>query len=303
MYCANCGNKIIDTASFCPYCGTPVEKPGQTAQAQNQFNPGQTTQAPNQFNAGQTTQAPNQFNAEQTTQAQNQFHAAQAAQAQNQLNYQSAPAQQQIPHAAYQSGPIPGPVPYPAAPAGRKRKKTGVIIAVSAVVAAILIGIVIFAAATLLGGRSEREVLDQYLHSAYFDYDIEEYLDTFPDQVTETLMDIYGYDEDERKQFTTDGQSIFDRDKYYRSVYTISYEIKNISDCSKDILENAQKMYQDLDLDVTEVKQAQVHLQALTDTETNEVELSIFLVKIGNTWYVHPDFTDDNLGIPWDYVE
>ena len=296
MYCANCGNKIIDTASFCPYCGTPVAKPGQTAQAQNQFNPGQTAQVQNQCNPEQSAQAQNQCNPGQTAQAQNQF------------SYQSAPAQQQIPHAAYQNGPVPGPVPYPAAggpavPSGRKRKKTGVIIAVSAVIAAILIGIVIFAAVTLLGGRSCEATVEQYLRSAYFDYDIEEYLDTFHVQATKALMDIYGYDEDERQQFITDGQSIFDRDKYYRTDFTISYEIENISDCSKDILESAQKMYKELDLDVTEAKQAQVRLQALTDTEKNEAELSIFLIKIGNTWYVHPDFSDDNLGIPWDYIE
>ena len=299
MYCANCGNKIIDTASFCPYCGTPVEKPGQTAQA------------PNQFNAGQTTQAPNQFNAGQNAQAQNQFHAVQAAQAQNQFNYQSAPAQQQIPNAAYQSGPVPGPVPYPAAagpavPAGRKRKKTGVIIAVSAVVAAILIGIVIFAAATLLGGRSAREVLDQYINSAYTD--AEKYVDTFHPQVVKKLMEIYGYGESELPQFIQDAQEILDEDgrvfkETYGDDWKISYEVDNVSTSSEDDLQGAQKMYGDLGLDVsaTKIVHCQLHLAGEKSEETQEATFA--LVKIGKSWYVHPDLAGANLGLPWDYIE
>ncbi len=182
-----------------------------------------------------------------------------------------------------------------------KHSKAGIIAAIAAAV--VVITLVACAVGGLFDGRSYEEAIDQYINAAYT-ADIKAYVDTLPREVVDEMMEQYGYDRDEWDEFLQDGQDMLERaiEKINENLggkWRFSYEISGIYAMDWRSFREAQAAYREIGLDVSEGKRITFETVLRGKQEQKENEGTMYVLKIGNCWYVHADAARDNFGIPW----
>ena len=178
-------------------------------------------------------------------------------------------------------------------------RKTGAVVAISVMVAVALI-----IAFTLLGGRSYEKTIDQYINALY-KADIKAYVDTLPGQVVNIIMERCDYRRDERDAFLEDGQDILERavesiNENFGEHWTFFYDILGIYEMDWRRLEETKDAYKEIGLNISEGKKVTFKIILSRKGDGRELEKTMYLIKIGNTWYVDADFAGDNFGIPWE---
>ncbi len=181
----------------------------------------------------------------------------------------------------------------------KKYRKIGAIAVIAVVVAAAAV-----AAFVLLGGRSYEKTIDQYINSIY-KADIKAYVDTLPSQVVDIIMEQYNYRSDERDAFLEDGQDILERavesiDENFGENWTFFYDILGIYETEWREFEEAKEAYKEIGLNISEGKKVTFKIILSKKGNEHEIERTMYLIKIGNSWYVHADFSGDNFGLPWE---
>ena len=118
-------------------------------------------------------------------------------------------------------------------------------------------------------------------------------------------MEQYNYRSDERDAFLEDGQDILERavesiDENFGEHWTFFYDILGIYETEWREFKEAKEAYKEIGLNISEGKKVTFKIILSKEGNEHEIERTMYLIKIGNSWYVHADFSGDNFGLPWE---
>lgn len=162
-----------------------------------------------------------------------------------------------------------------------KKRKMGIIPVV--VIMAAVIGL----ASMLFGGRSEEDVVEQFVN-AVFEPDAEVILDLMPKKVVEIFMKEENMDKEAYKEFIQEGnkelqKEIESLDRYLGEGWKVTYEITSIETLFGDDLKESYEVF---GIEVSEAKNVKVKVSVITKGGTVEEAntLNVALIKVGRSW-------------------
>lgn len=139
------------------------------------------------------------------------------------------------------------------------------------------------------GSSSSYEAPVKTLVTGIEEKDVDAILSVFPDELYEKYEEEYGID---IKQFTSLISNSLESEMFDEfEGMTVSYEIKNVQDCSssevEEIIDN-NKNYYDIDLDITAAKNLDVTLTATSNDDTESDTITLTVIEIDGSWYFDP---------------
>ncbi len=169
------------------------------------------------------------------------------------------------------------------APKGKRRqdKKIGMIaVAVIVLIAAIM----------LLGGRSCKSTIKQYVN-AQFDVDAAAIFQLIPDNMIDYMLEDDGYDRDDLGDLIDDAnEAIQDQidsiERYLGEDWKFSYKIINAEDIKGDDLKDLKKDYKRMGVNISAAKTAEVDLTVKVGETESSNSMEIPLIKVGRSWYL-----------------
>ena len=176
-----------------------------------------------------------------------------------------------------------------------KKKKKGIIIAIIAV---LLIAGAIVTAVLLTRGRSLNKTIDTFVNGLI--YEPTDMLDVMPDEAVDFLIQQSDGVSNRSELIRLFEKGYKDRSKnweeYLGKDCEVSYEIKNITDISKNKAKREIADYynispdsEDIDLEdsgVTETKKAELSFKLEGEKDSAKEFLDLILLKIDGSWYV-----------------
>ena len=171
------------------------------------------------------------------------------------------------------------------AQSSQRNRKIGIIaVAVVVVVAAIVL-------IALLGGRSYRATVDQYIE-ATFSGNIDEMLELFPEEMLDyAAAASEGIDwaalENELGDTIRDYLDMVD--SQYGSDWKVSHEILSVEDMSTEDLKDTQEDFRTIGVDVSAAKSAEVEITIQGSNAETTNTMNVPLIKCGRSWYVNAE--------------
>lgn len=183
----------------------------------------------------------------------------------------------------------PAPAPQQAPTGGSKKGLVGILIAVVAVV------LVVVLCVALLGGNSPKSVADDYMKAMFKQQDAGKMLSLIHKDILDAAYEEADMDKDEFEEELQDMM-----DMMYEGLddecdeWNVTWEIGDVDDVDDDELEDIQDYYDDdYDVKVKDAKTVEINatVEVTVDDETEEedTDMEIIVVKIGNKWYLDPE--------------
>ena len=171
-----------------------------------------------------------------------------------------------------------------ASQSNRRNKKVGIL---AVAVAAIVVIVLLFA---LLGGRSYKAAVEQYVDIQYTG-NMGELVDLVPDEVWDHLLARDGYDEEDLDVMLAETTELAqdqleDYDEHFGADWEVSYQILSAEDVDAEELADLQERYEALGVDVSKAKTVEVEVTIQGSKSETSDTMDISLMKSGRSWYL-----------------
>ena len=165
-----------------------------------------------------------------------------------------------------------------------KKRRGGMIAALIAVAAVILLGVVMF------GGRSYKATIKKYA-DASFDADAKAIFDLIPEKVVDYEMEQEEADSDDLRDVIDEANGMLQDqldsiDSYLGEGSKGSYKILDAENIRGDDLDDIKDAYKDAGVRVSAAKRVEIELTVKKDGKENSNSLDVPLIKVGRSWYL-----------------
>jgi predicted nucleic acid-binding Zn-ribbon protein len=165
-----------------------------------------------------------------------------------------------------------------------KKHRGGIIAALIAVAAVIILGVVLF------GGRGYKTTIKKYA-DATFDADAGAIFDLIPDKVVDYEMEQDEVDSDDLKDTVDEANEMLQDqldsiDSYFGEGWKVTYKILDVENIRGDDLDEIKDAYKDAGVRVSAAKQVKVEFTVKKDETENSNSMDVSLIKVGRSWYL-----------------
>lgn len=169
------------------------------------------------------------------------------------------------------------------AASGGSRTLSGKAKLIGVIVAALVVALLGCWILGVFGGNDQEDVVDQFIDSM-FDADAEGIMDAIPDEVMQFMMEESGCTE---RELTEQLQEVLDYAfEYMPSGVEISHRIEETEELHGEDLEEIQRQYAEMDIQVAAAKSVEVELTVSAMGMNESIDMEVGLVKIGGIWCI-----------------
>ena len=134
--------------------------------------------------------------------------------------------------------------------------------------------------------KGPEDVAEAFLEAMYKDFDVDALVDCLPEEMIDKVVE-EEYDGD-KDEFLEEGQEMLDgiKEEMEEEDGSIEWKIDDVEDMDKDELKDAEELYEEFGLEVTDGKTVLVTVIVSDDGEEMEEELPVSVVEIDGDWYI-----------------